>query len=106
MVEINWVGEGGRTVAALYRVATMGWSVVLRSFSLRYSPKGVEGGFCELRRDGVLRSSLTSRAKAARLAYYYETRARTLAQPIAHQTMRGSHKRSCCSCRTRAAAPR
>jgi hypothetical protein len=37
VVEINWVGEGGRNVAALYRAATMGWSVVVRSFSLRYS---------------------------------------------------------------------
>jgi hypothetical protein len=60
VVEINWVGEGGRNVAALYRAATMGWSVVVRSFSPRYSLECVEGGFCELRVDGVSRSSVHS----------------------------------------------
>ena len=51
VVEINWVGEGGRTVAPLYRAATMGWSVVLRPSPCAIHTSAWKGDSANLAKD-------------------------------------------------------
>jgi hypothetical protein len=51
VVEINWVGEGGRTVAPLYRAATMGWSVVLRPSPCAMHTSAWKGDSANLAKD-------------------------------------------------------
>src|SRR5215212_6582618 len=46
------------------RIGMMPAELARRTYSCHYSPECVEGVFCELRDDGVLRSSVTSRAAA------------------------------------------
>jgi hypothetical protein len=67
VVENEWLGEGDRNVAALYKAATMGRSVVLRSFSLHFSLECVEGKYSEVELPlyGVLRSSARMRGIGA-----------------------------------------
>jgi hypothetical protein len=50
VVENRWVSEGGRRTLPHYTgLPPWGRSVVLRSFSLRYSPECVEEKFSEVR---------------------------------------------------------